>query len=86
MLSTVAERAAKMVGAGGVCIERLDVGRQEIIARALHGEGLPEVWTRGPFRGSVAAQAIETGEPVCIRNVRGESRSILGRLDNLFRR
>ena len=80
MLSTVAEHAAKLVGADGVYIERLDAERQEIIAMALHGKGLPKVGTRGPFRGSVAAQAIETGEPVCIRNVRDESRSILGRL------
>jgi signal transduction histidine kinase len=80
MLSTVAEHAAKLVGADGVYIERLDGERQEIIATALHGKGLPRVGTRGPFRGSVAAQAIETGEPVCIRNVRDESRSILGRL------
>jgi signal transduction histidine kinase len=80
MLSTVAEHAAKLVGADGVYIERLDAERQEIIATALHGKGLPKVGTRGPFRGSVAALAIETGEPVCIRNVRDESRSILGRL------
>jgi signal transduction histidine kinase len=80
MLSTLAERAAKLVGADGVYIERLDAERQEIIATALHGDGLPEVGTRGPFRGSVAAQAIETGEPIYIPNVREESRSILGNL------
>jgi signal transduction histidine kinase len=80
MLRTLAVRAAKLVGADGVYIERLDAERQEIIATALHGEGLPEVGTRGPFSGSVAAQAIETGAPVCIHNVRDESHSILGRL------
>jgi signal transduction histidine kinase len=80
MLSTVAERTAKLVGADAVYIERLDAERQEIIATAAHGEGLPEVGTRGLFQGSVAAQVIETGQPVCISNVRDESRSILGRL------
>src|SRR5262252_8736732 len=49
MLSTVAEHAAKLVGADGVYIERLDAERQEIIATALHGTGLPKVGTRGPF-------------------------------------
>jgi signal transduction histidine kinase len=80
MLSTLAERAAKLVDADGVYIERLDAERQEIIATAAQGESLPEVGTRGPYRGSIAAQAIEKGEPVYIPNVQEESRSILGRL------
>jgi signal transduction histidine kinase len=78
MLNCVAERTATLVGADSVYVERLDAERQEIIATALHGEGLPDVGTRGPYRGSVAAEAIEADSPVLVANVREESRSILG--------
>jgi signal transduction histidine kinase len=84
MLNRVAERAATLVGADSVYVERLDAERQEIIATAVHGEGLPGVGTRGPYRGSVAAQAIEAGSPVFIADVRKENRSILGLLDQPF--
>jgi signal transduction histidine kinase len=84
MLNCVAENAATLVKADGVYIERLDAERQELIATALHGEGLPNVGTRGPYRGSVAAQAIEKAGPVFIPSVRAESRSILGQATTPF--
>jgi hypothetical protein len=82
MLGTVAESVAKLDGMDGVYIERLDAGRQEIIASAL-GAGLTEVGPRGPFRGSVAAQAIETC--VCIARSRTKAVPYSAGLDSLFR-
>src|SRR5437870_8827682 len=77
VLDRVAERAAKVVRATGVYVERLDSERQELVATALHGEDLPPIGTRGPYRGSVAEQAISSETPITIANLGEVSRSIL---------
>src|SRR5438093_13778986 len=61
VLQSVADRAAKLVRATAVYVERLDSERKELVATALHGEGLPPVGTRGPYEGSLAQQAIDSG-------------------------
>ena len=78
VLDQLAERTARLVHATGVYIERLDDERQQLISAALYGMNLPPVGTRGPYRGSIAEQAITRGGPIIIRNVQRESRSLLG--------
>src|SRR5205823_5037340 len=67
----------KLGRATAVYGERLDLERQERVATALHGKGLPPVGTRGPYAGSVAEQAIDSGRAMVVKNVKAESRSIL---------
>src|SRR2546425_81438 len=69
-LHRVAERAAKLVHATAVYVERLDSERRELVATALHGQGLPPVGTRGPYWGSLAEQAIDSGRAIIVSNVK----------------
>jgi len=80
LLQRIAERVARLVDASGAYIERADPTGDLIISSAGWGEGLPPVGTRGPYRGSVAEDAIEAGTAISIPDVRRESRSILGML------
>jgi len=80
VLQRVADRAAKLLNAPAVYVERLDPERRELVATALHGEGLPSVGTRGPYEGSLAEQAIDSGRAIIVGNVKAQSRSILASL------
>src|SRR5262249_41452555 len=78
VLRRIAERSAKLVGGMAAYVERVDFDRDEIVAAAVHdGHGLPLTGSRGPYKGSVAEQAIRTHKPIIIADVARESRSIL---------
>jgi signal transduction histidine kinase len=79
VLRRIAERSAQLVDGTAAYVERLDADRDEIVAAAVHdGHGLPQVGTRGPYKGSVAEQAIQTRAAIVIADISRESRSILG--------
>src|SRR5262245_25284654 len=78
VLRRIAERSAKLVGGTAAYVERIDFDSDEIVAAAVHdGHGLPIAGSRGPYKGSVAEQAIRTHKPIIIDDVARESRSIL---------
>ena len=77
VLRRIAERSAKLIGGSAAYVERLD--GDELIAAAVHdGRGLPVEGTRGPYKGSVAEQAIRRHKAIMVHDVGRESRSILG--------
>src|SRR5262249_41485628 len=74
----IAQRATKLVGGTAAYVERIDATRDEIVAAAVHnGHSLPAAGARGPYKGSVAEQAIQTRKAIVLRDVSRESRSIL---------
>jgi signal transduction histidine kinase len=76
-LDEIAKRAAHFTSSIGAYIETIDTGDKEIVAAAAFGPGLPPVGTRGPYTGSLAETAIRQNEPILVRNIAKESRSIL---------
>jgi signal transduction histidine kinase len=79
VLRRIAERATTLVGGLAAYVERLD--GEDIVAEAVHNaHDLPVAGTRGPYKGSVAALALETHRAIFVRDVSRESRSILGSL------
>ena len=78
VLRRIAERATQFVGGTAAYIERLDSEHDEIVAAAVYnGHQMPAAGARGPYKGSVAEQAIQSGKMVMIKDVASESRSIL---------
>jgi signal transduction histidine kinase len=86
VLRRIAERSTELAGGNAAYIERLDAEHEEIVAAAVHnGHGLPAAGTRGPYKGSVAEQAIRSHRPVMIRDISRESRSILASVGHRVR-
>jgi signal transduction histidine kinase len=78
VLRRIAERATNLVGGTAAYVERIDFERDEIVATAVHNaHGLPVAGTRGPYKGSVAEQAIQKHTAIILADVSSESRSIL---------
>ncbi len=83
VLRRIAERATKLVQGRAAYVERIDAERDEVVAAAVYdGHGLSALGTRGPYKGSVAQQAIETGRPILLEDVGRESRSILASVEH----
>src|SRR5690242_7147613 len=68
VLQRIAERATLLIDGTAAYVERLD-GDEIVAAAVYHGEGLPTSGTRGPYKGSVAQQAIETGKTIIVADV-----------------
>ena len=78
LLERIAERAVRLAGGIAAYVETIDSSRGEVVAAVAHdGEHSPSQGTRGPYKGSVAEQAIEAGKPIILSDVALESRSIL---------
>jgi signal transduction histidine kinase len=81
VLNEIAERAARLTGSDGAYVEEIHIESNEIRAAAAFGPGLPPVGTRGPYKGSVAAEVTEAGVARVVRDIGRESHSILGMSD-----
>src|SRR5262245_8495575 len=57
VLKRIAERSAKLIGGSEAYVERLD-GDELIVAAVHDGRDLPVEGIKGPYKGSVAEQAI----------------------------
>lgn len=72
VLRRVSETAAFAAAADGVFIKSIDEAKNEITAVAAHGVGVPPIGTRGPYVGSFAYRAVQTGAPLILGDVRSE--------------
>jgi signal transduction histidine kinase len=68
VLQQMAERAAKLTGSEEVYVEQIDINANEVRAAAAFGQGSPQVGTRSPYQGSVAAEVTGDGLPRVVGN------------------
>lgn len=80
LLRRVAERATARDGADGAFVEQLNEQTGEVEVKSVAGRGTPGLATRLPYPGSLAAGALETGEPELISDLERDGRPTAQRI------
>ncbi|HEX7793166.1 MAG TPA: ATP-binding protein [Vicinamibacterales bacterium] len=79
VLRRTLEGVALVTPADDVCIETVDPRRNETMCAAVRGSDVPTIGTTTPYKGSLAEEVLQSGQPRIIENmdVEGQRASIL---------
>jgi signal transduction histidine kinase len=69
VLRRTLEGVALLTPADDVCIETVDPRRNETMCAAVRGSDVPTIGTTAPYKGSLAEEVLQSGQPRIVENV-----------------